>query len=208
MHRWRRSVGWYSSSCRPAKPMRRFTRLSSGSSTCCWPRLVIAVLAGMFLAGRMVGPIQALRAGAARLGSGDLGQRITIKTGDELEALADQFNDMAGRLQESHVDLEKKVEQRTHEVEEKSRQLELASQHKSQFLASMSHELRTPLNAIIGLTEMMVTNARALRHGKGGGAVASRAPRRHAPARSYQPGARPLEDRGRQARACPGVREP
>ena len=45
------------------------------------------------------------------------------------------------------------------EIQEKSRQLEMASQHKSQFLSSMSHELRTPLNAIIGLTEMMVTNA-------------------------------------------------
>ena len=45
------------------------------------------------------------------------------------------------------------------EIEEKSRQLAEASQHKSQFVSTMSHELRTPLNAIIGLTEMMVTNA-------------------------------------------------
>ena len=46
-----------------------------------------------------------------------------------------------------------------HEIEEKSRQLAMASENKSQFVSSMSHELRTPLNAIIGLTEMMVTNA-------------------------------------------------
>ena len=45
------------------------------------------------------------------------------------------------------------------EIEDKSRQLAMASEHKSQFVSSMSHELRTPLNAIIGLTEMMVTNA-------------------------------------------------
>src|SRR4029077_14543151 len=42
--------------------------------------------------------------------------------------------------------------------EDKSHQLEMASQNKSQFLSSMSHELRTPLNAVIGLTEMMVAH--------------------------------------------------
>jgi signal transduction histidine kinase len=45
------------------------------------------------------------------------------------------------------------------EIEDKSRQLEEASQHKSQFLANMSHELRTPLNAILGYTELMADGA-------------------------------------------------
>jgi signal transduction histidine kinase len=66
---------------------------------------IFAVLAGIFLARRMVGPIQALRAGAER-------------TGDELEGLADQFNDMGARLQESYADLENKVKQRTAELTE------------------------------------------------------------------------------------------
>jgi signal transduction histidine kinase len=79
---------------------------------------IFAVLAGIFLARRMVGPIQALRAGAERIGAGDLAQRISIRTGDELEGLADQFNEMGARLQESYADLEKRVEQRTAELTE------------------------------------------------------------------------------------------
>ncbi len=49
------------------------------------------------------------------------------------------------------------------EIQEKSRQLAEASQHKSQFLANMSHELRTPLNAIIGVSEMLHEDAEALK---------------------------------------------
>ena len=79
--------------------------------------LMLAFLAGLFLARKMIIPIQALREGAAQIGAGNLEQRISIKTGDELELLADQFNDMAGRLEESYADLEKKVEQRTARAE-------------------------------------------------------------------------------------------
>jgi signal transduction histidine kinase/ActR/RegA family two-component response regulator len=103
--------------------------------------LVLAIFAGLLLARRMVGPIRALRDGAVRVGSGDLGQRISIKTGDELEALGDQFNAMAARLQESYAGLESKVEERT-------RQLEAANQAKSRFIAAASHDLRQPLHAL------------------------------------------------------------
>jgi len=80
--------------------------------------LTLAFLAGLFLARKMIIPIQQLRLGAAQIGAGNLEQRISIKTGDELEALADQFNDMAGRLEESYAGLEQKVELRTHELSE------------------------------------------------------------------------------------------
>jgi signal transduction histidine kinase/HAMP domain-containing protein len=72
--------------------------------------LCLAILAGVLLARRMVGPIYALQSGAARIGSGELSYRIAMKTGDELEGLASQFNDMAGRLQKSYAELESKVE--------------------------------------------------------------------------------------------------
>lgn len=78
--------------------------------------LVFAVFAGVFLAHRMVVPIRALGTGAARIGGGDLSQRIAVETGDELEGLADQFNDMAARLQESYAELEEKVARRTLEL--------------------------------------------------------------------------------------------
>jgi signal transduction histidine kinase len=101
---------------------------------------IFAVLAGVLLARRMVGPIQALRAGAERIGSGDFSQRISIKTGDELEGLADQFNDMGARLQESYADLEKKVEQRTAELSESLEQ-QTATSEVLQVISSTPGEL-------------------------------------------------------------------
>ena len=81
------------------------------------------------------------------------------------------------------------------EIQDKSRQLAEASQHKSQFLANMSHELRTPLNAIIGVTEMLREDAEALKQDTR--AARPRARRGPSPARADQRHPRPLQDRGR-----------
>ncbi len=100
-----------------------------------------AVLAGIFLARRMVGPIQALRVGAERIGGGDFAQRISIKTGDELEGLANQFNDMGARLQESYADLENKVESRTAELSETLQQ-QTATSEVLETISSSAGELQ------------------------------------------------------------------
>ena len=80
--------------------------------------LALAVVTGVALARRMAAPIRLLQAGAERLGAGDLKQRLDIRTGDEIEALAGGFNQMAARLQESYETLEAKVETRTRDLNE------------------------------------------------------------------------------------------
>jgi class 3 adenylate cyclase/HAMP domain-containing protein len=88
--------------------------------------LLVATFAGTILARRMLIPITALRRGARRLGDGDFDHRIEVKTGDELEELAGQFNNMAGRLQETYAGLETKVEERTRDLAQTINELEAA----------------------------------------------------------------------------------
>jgi signal transduction histidine kinase len=116
----------------------------------------MAVLASLFLGRRVVRPLEALRRGVERIGKGDLDHRLDLKTGDEIEILADEFNQMAAHLREAYTGLEHKVAARTRELTIANAKLGEASQLKSQFLANVNHELRTPVSAIIGYGHLVL----------------------------------------------------
>jgi signal transduction histidine kinase len=119
--------------------------------------VMLATVAGTFLAHRMVVPIRQLEDGAERFGSGDLSERIVIRTGDEIETLADRFNLMASRVQESYETLEAKVEERTRDLNTSLEDLHKAQNRliQSEKLASLgqltagiAHEIKNPLNFV------------------------------------------------------------
>jgi GAF domain-containing protein/signal transduction histidine kinase len=80
--------------------------------------VVLAGIAGTLLARRMAAPIRDLQAGAEKLAEGDLGQRVPVRSGDEIGTLASRFNVMAERIQEAQETLEAKVEERTADLNE------------------------------------------------------------------------------------------
>lgn len=103
--------------------------------------IAVAFVASLLLARRMVRPIREIEARARELGAGQFVRPIAVHTGDELEALATQFNRMAARLQETHAMQEARIAERTQE-------LSLANEAKTRFLATASHDLRQPIHAL------------------------------------------------------------
>ncbi|MFO1303134.1 MAG: ATP-binding protein [Burkholderiales bacterium] len=103
--------------------------------------LLAAIGASLLLARRMARPIHEIETRARQLGAGDYAHRIDLRTGDELEALATQFNRMAAQLQETHAMQEQRIAERT-------RELALANDAKTRFLAAASHDLRQPIHAL------------------------------------------------------------
>jgi len=124
--------------------------------------LAFPVILALFTIRRIVRPIEALATSAQAIGDGDFSQRVEVSSRDEVGQLAGSFNKMAedlARTTTSIDNLNKEITERKRveeELMEKTRKLAVASQAKSQFLASMSHELRAPLNAIIGFSQLMM----------------------------------------------------
>ncbi|GAI22141.1 unnamed protein product, partial [marine sediment metagenome] len=129
-----------------------------------------AVLAGALVARQIAKPIGQLASASERVAQGDLSTPVDVKSSNEVGVLAHSFNQMIVSLKKSRdelqqwgEELERRVHERTAELEQRSQELadtnvslEEMSRHKSQFLANMSHELRTPLNSIIGYTKLML----------------------------------------------------
>ncbi len=120
--------------------------------------MIFAVAISLLFAHFTVKPIRDLRAATIQFTKGNFTVRAphhkTIFK-DELSELKDAFNDMASQLNMLYADLERKVLERTNDLNSAKLEAEKANKTKSEFLGTISHELRTPLNGITGLSELL-----------------------------------------------------
>ncbi len=110
---------------------------------------LVSLLLGVWIANRLARPmvksIHKVEEHTRGVAEGDLGQRLDIRSGDELESLGSSVNHMTESIARANSEL--KVAKETAEG---------ASRSKSMFLANMSHEIRTPMNGVLGMTEMLL----------------------------------------------------
>jgi signal transduction histidine kinase/CheY-like chemotaxis protein len=122
--------------------------------------LVLAFAASLLFARRMAAPIVRLRRATERMAGGDFASRVPEDRVDELGQLAQDFNRMAARLEESYAGLEARIAERTRELAQARDAAERASSAKTRFLATASHDLRQPMHTIGLLVTVLCTELR------------------------------------------------
>lgn len=101
-------------------------------------------------------PIQELHNGAELIGRGNLDHRLNIKTGDEIEELAEGFNRMAGELKGLYTNLENKVKERTAQLAEANEALAGKNKELDDFTYIVSHDLKEPLRGVKAFTKLLM----------------------------------------------------
>lgn len=129
--------------------------------------VVVAAATGRYLAGYIVRPIETLQAGATVIGRGDLDHTIQLRTGDEIEALAEAFNAMSRNLRRSRAEIERWNRELELQVEERTAALQSANLQ-LQALARVSQQI----NAALVLPDALKTVAEASRAVLGAGRCA------------------------------------